>query len=152
MDPQSYLKKTADYLANLEKAKRSHIAVGLPKGQATAQVYGDGQTVVDIGTYHEFGLGVPRRSFLADPFKLKKVTINKYLLKLFKEVFENGADAEIQLEKAGVLLQNISKEAFETNGFGTWKDITEATKAAKGSSAILIDTGILRGSITYEVR
>ena len=157
MKPEDTLKKVTDYLKNLEKAKRLHIAVGLPKGEATSKIYGNGNTVVDIGTIHEFGLGNPKRSFLNTPFRINKEKITKNLALLFKQIVENGASAENQLEKAGVFLQNISKESFENKGFGTWPDITEATIKAKTvrgkrGDAILIDNGILRGSITYEVR
>ena len=152
MTPEEALKKTTDYLKNLEKAKRLSIAVGLPKGEATSKIYGDGNSVVDIGTIHEFGLGNPKRSFLNTPFRINREKITKNLALLFRQIVENGIDAELQLGKAGVFLQNISKESFENKGFGTWKDITPATKELKGSSAILIDTGILRSSITYEVR
>ena len=153
MTPKEMLKKTTEYLNNLEKAKRLSVAVGLPKGEATSKVYGDGVTVVAVGTKHEFGEdNNPVRSFLRIPFKIKEKDIEKFLTKLFRDVVEKGADAETQLAKAGVFLENISKESFETKGFGLWKDIKPATKRIKGSSAILIDKGILRGSITSEVR
>lgn len=153
MKPQDTLKQTADYLKNLEKAKRLIVAVGLPKGKATSAIYGDGMTVVEVGATHEYGAGNNSvRSFLRVPFKVKKEQIRKNMVALFRGIAEKGEDATKQLEKAGVILQNISKEAFETKGFGTWKDIKPVTKRAKGSSGVLIDTGILRGSITYEVR
>jgi len=44
------------------------------------------------------------------------------------------------------------KGAFLTRGYGEWLDITDATKEAKGSSQVLIDTGTLRNSISYVVR
>lgn len=152
MKPQDTLKKTVAFLDNLEKAKRLSVVVGLPKGEATSKIYGDGVNVVDVGTFHEFAITKPQRSFLRVPFAIKDKEITKTLVDLFRAVAEKGADAEAQLGKAGIFFENISKEAFETKGFGTWEDISKATKTAKGSSAILIDTGILRGSITSEVR
>ena len=153
MKPEEMLKKTTKYRENLEKAKRLVLAVGLPKGQASNAIYGDGMTVVEIGAIHEYGAGNnPVRSFLRVPFKIKKDQIQKNMTTLFRAIAEQGADGVAQMEKAGVMLQNISKEAFETKGFGTWKDIKASTKRKKGSSATLIDTGILRGAITYEVR
>ena len=152
MKPEETLKLTTAFLANLEKAKKMHVAVGLPKGEATSKIYNSGKNVVDIGTFHEFAITKPVRSFLRVPFLVKNDEIVKTLLSLFKEIAENGADAETQLGKAGIVFENISKEAFETKGFGSWPDIQTETKRAKGSSAIMIDTGILRGSITSEVR
>lgn len=153
MRPEDTLKKTEAYLANLEQAKKLVVAVGLPKGKATSAIYGGGMNVVEVGSVHEYGAGnVPQRSFLRVPFKVKADKIRKSLIILFRGIAEKGADAEGQLEKAGVVFQNISKEAFETMGFGTWKDIKQSTKTKKGSSATLVDTGTLRNSITYEVR
>jgi hypothetical protein len=153
MKPEETLKKTIAYLKNLEKAKRMVVAVGLPKGKASSAIYDNGSTVIDVGASHEFGAGRnPVRSFLRVPFKLKKEVITKGLVVLFRNIIEKGSKAETQLEKAGVMLQNISKESFETKGFGTWQDIKPATKAAKGSTGILMDSGTLRNSITYEVR
>ena len=153
MKPEQMLKKATAYLKNLEKAKRLSLVVGLPKETATSKVYPSGRTVLEIGTFHEFGADdIPQRSFLRVPFAVKKNDIKKIFLKLFKAIAEKGADAETQMEKAGVFIQNISKEAFENKGFGTWPDIKTGTKTAKGSSGVLIDTGILRGSISYEVR
>ncbi|EAZ1917957.1 hypothetical protein BZD31_26045, partial [Salmonella enterica] len=61
-------------------------------------------------------------------------------------------DAITALNLIGVVARNISVKAFDTAGYGSWPDITAATKKAKGSSAPLIDTGTLRGAITWEVR
>lgn len=151
MTPEETLKLTTAYLKELEKAKRLSVAVGLPEGEATRAIYNGGPTVVEVGSYHEYGEGVPVRSFLRVPFKIHKEKISNTLTKLFKQIAEGGKSAENQMELAGVVFQNISKESFETRGYGTWQDITEETKEAKKSSGILIDTGILRGSITYEV-
>ena len=52
----------------------------------------------------------------------------------------------------GTVAVNIVKGAFLTGGYGEWLDITDATKAAKGSTRILVDNKILSGSITYVVR
>ena len=153
MRPQDTLKLTTEYRKNIEQAKKLALAVGLPKGEATSKIYGDGMNVVQVGSIHEFGAGNnPVRSFLRVPFAIKKDDIRNTLVTLFRGVAEKGLPADRQLEKAGIVIQNISKEAFETQGFGKWPVIKPATKRRKGSSATLIDTGILRGSITYEVR
>ena len=152
MTPEQMLKNTGAYLKNLEKAKRGHIAVGLPAEEVGGTVYDDGQTVVQVGAQHEFGAGVPRRSFLRTPFAVKKDDMDKAVAKQFKDVFERGKTAEKALGLIGTVAVNISKGAFTTRGYGEWPDITDDTKDAKGSSQVLIDTGTLRNSITYVVR
>ena len=152
MTPEQMLKNTTAYLKNLEKAKRGYIAVGLPAEEVGGTVYDNGQTVAQVGAQHEYGAGVPRRSFLRTPFSAKKDELETAIAKQFEDVFKRGKKAEQALGLIGTVAVNISKGAFTTRGYGEWPDITQATKDAKGSSQVLIDTGILRGSITYVVR
>jgi hypothetical protein len=86
------------------------------------------------------------------PFTTRKDELTKAIAKQFEDVFERGKSSEQALGLIGTVAVNISKGAFTTRGYGEWPDITQATKDAKGSSQVLIDTGILRGSITYVVR
>lgn len=95
---------------------------------------------------------IPERSFLRAPFELKKSEINRATEKAVELVGAGKHDATTALNLVGVIARNVSVKAFETAGYGTWPDITAATKKAKGSSAPLIDTGALRGAITWEVR
>ena len=152
LTPQQMLENTAAYLKNLEKARSGFVAVGLPAEKIGGKVYGDGQAVATIGARHEYGAGVPRRSFLRVPFTTKKDELTKAIAKQFADVFESGKSSEQALGLIGTVAVNISKGAFTTRGYGEWPDITQATKDAKGSSQVLIDTGILRNSITYVVR
>lgn len=153
MTPEETLRLTNDYLRNLQEMKKKYVAVGLPAGKVTGKVYGNGFTVVDNGIVHEFGAGnVPERSFLRAPFTIKKSEINKAIEKQFANVGSGRTDADTALNLIGVVARNISVEAFDNGGYGTWPDITQDTKDAKGSSAILIAIGLLRGSITWEVR
>ena len=152
MTPEKMLKNTADYLINLEKAKRGYVAVGLPSEEVGGKVYSDGQTVAQIGAQHESGAGVPRRSFLRTPFDIKKDDLDRAIAKQFEDVFKRGKNADKALGLIGTVAVNVVKGAFLTRGYGEWPDITEDTKDAKGSSQVLIDTGTLRNSITYVVR
>lgn len=151
-DLKSNLKKLQGYAAAIEVATRSKVAVGLPKESAASKVYGDGIRVIDIGIAHEFGTkDIPQRSFLRAPFLKHKTELNQVIQAQFKKVFE-GADVDSALGIIGVKATNISRGAFRTGGYGDWPDIQDATKAAKGSSRILIDTGTLRNTITWVLR
>jgi len=152
MTPEQMLENTGAYLKNLEKAKRGHVAVGLPSEEVGGTVYDDGQTVAQVGAQHEFGAGVPRRSFLRTPFSAKKDELETAIAKQFADVFQRGKKTEQALGLIGTVAVNISKGAFTTRGYGEWPDISAATKEDKGSSQVLIDTGTLRNSITYVVR
>jgi len=152
MTPEQMLENTGAYLKNLEKAKRGYVAVGLPAEEVGGTVYDDGQTVAQVGAQHEYGAGVPRRSFLRTPFTAKQDDLTAAIAKQFEDVFQRGKKAEQALGLIGTVAVNISKGAFTTRGYGEWPDITDDTKDAKGSSQVLIDTGTLRNSITYVVR
>jgi len=78
--------------------------------------------------------------------------MDKAIAKQFEDVFKRGKKAEQALGLIGTVAVNIVKGAFLTRGYGEWLDITDATKEAKGSSQVLIDTGTLRNSISYVVR
>jgi len=152
MTPEQMLENTTAYLKNLEKAKHGYVAVGLPAEEVGGTVYDDGQTVAQVGAQHEFGAGVPRRSFLRTPFSAKKDELETAIAKQFEDVFKRGKKAEQALGLIGTVAVNISKGAFTTRGYGEWPDITDDTKDAKGSSQVLIDTDTLRNSTTYVVR
>ena len=147
------LKEIDAYYANLLKAKNLSVAVGLVQGKATGRVYKNNQTVVEVGTKNEFGEGnTPQRSFLRTPFIVKNADIANAIISQFKLVAEKGKDAEKAIKTVGIEAENISKEAFVTGGYGQWPALSPVTTKRKGSTQILIDTGILRSSITSEVR
>jgi uncharacterized protein YeaC (DUF1315 family) len=68
-----------------------------------------------------------------------------------QKIAETSQTVNDALGIVGAKATNISKEAFVTQGYGKWPDITEETKEQKRSSQTLIDTGTLRNSITWEV-
>lgn len=151
MKPEEFLKKNKKFAAEIKKAKRGFVKVGLPKEKVGSEIYGEGVSIMLIGAIHEFGVGVPRRSFLKLPFTANESRLENAFVKGFKLVADGRRTAKDALSLIGTEATNISKDAFVTGGFGKWPDITEETKKAKGSSQILIDTGILRNSITFVV-
>jgi len=158
MTPKDVLALAQKQLAAMERAKNAVVKVGLPEGEsATSKAYkSDGDksapTVLEVGIWHEYGTQfTPMRSFLRAPFIEKQADIKKLIDGQFKLVLEKGLDVEVALGRVGVGAVNISKGAFKTQGYGEWPDITQSTKDAKGSSGILIDTGLLRNSITWVV-
>lgn len=158
MTPEETLALGERQLSNMEKAKTLSVKVGLPAGEsATSKAYtNDGEgpmpTVLEVGIGHEYGTEhVPMRSFLRGPLNAKSADLDKVLGLQFNLVLEKGTDVEKALGRVGLAARNISVGAFRTRGYGVWKDISQATKEAKGSSGVLIDTGLLRSSITWVV-
>lgn len=157
MTPEQALKKLAAYLDNLEKASRMFVKVGLPAGKVGQKAYpaksgGEGISLIRNAAIHEYGFDhIPERSFLRVPFKVKQQELANFIAGEFEMVFVSGKDAKRSLGQIGIMATNISKKAFTTKGYGKWPDIKESTKKAKGKSQPLIDSGLLRQSITYEV-
>jgi len=160
------LKNSESFLAEINKAKRMHVAVGLPIDKVGGAIYGDGMSVIRIGAIHEYGatfthpggesgpylITIPRRSFLRVPFITKKDEMDKALLQQFNAVSTGKRTAAQALGRVGLVAENISRGAFTSMGYGEWEDIKPATKRRKGSGQPLIDTGTLRNSISSVVR
>ena len=132
-------------------SKKAYVDIGVLEGN---RYPGSKMTIAEVGAVHEFGnpeLNLPERSFIRMPLEKKQ---NKIQKRAEKDITENMGNAEINnlLERIGNAGVAAIQESFETGGFGTWEQITEATIAAKkGKESILIDTGLLRKSISYRV-
>ena len=152
MNPKAFLKKSQELLENLNKAQTLSVAVGLPREKVGGEIYGDGTTILEVGASHEYGIGLPVRSWLRMPLAFKVKDLDSTITSQFKDVFDGKTRVEKGLNLVGAKARNIILEAFRTSGWGTWPDITQETKDLKGSSKILIDTGTLRNSVTWVVR
>lgn len=146
--------RTVDRGANalLERVARAargtELRVGiLDKGNDAAKG-GDGQTVADVATRNEFGLGVPERSFIrgwydealeqnrADWTKLHRQAIRG-------DISEAQAMGRLGVKFVGDIQKRIVAGIEPANAASTIK--------AKGSSTPLVDTGQLKSSVTFEV-
>lgn len=74
---------------------------------------------------------------------------------LLRKVQVKVVNQATPLKQAGVLLLNEIDGYFQQGGNpsqgGKWKMIKELTIARKGSSRVLIDTGVLRGSFRQDI-
>lgn len=122
------------------------MAVGVIEAGGTTAIYG-GPDVVQIAAWHEYGMGNnPVRSFLKGPFQIKREAIKRQTDKQFSLVFEKGKDIKKALGIIGVEAQNISLDAFDSEGFGKWP------KVQYREGQTLTNTGTLKDAVTYEVR
>lgn len=118
------------------------VAVGFPAGKA--QAYPDGTQVATVASAHVYGLGVPKRDFMAmsqDEITYKTAPIIREALKANnKQPFYDaaGLSAQAAIQHSIVALNNPPN--------------SPATIEAKGSDNPLIDTGHMLESVTYIVR
>ena len=153
MKPEDVLKLTKGFESAINKMRKSYVATGLPMESASSRVYGDGMTVLQVGAIHEYGTAdIPQRSFVRLPFIIKADDVNKYIKKRMTAVLDGKETADKAMGLVALMTRNIITDAFQTGCWGQWPDITDATKARKGSNMILVDTAILENSIDAVVR
>lgn len=155
LTPKQMLAYTTNMAERLAETKSKAVFVGLPAEKVGGKVYGNGMTVLQIGAIHEYGVpqrGIPERSFLRVPFRIKRDEINQAIAKQFEAVMSGVRQVDVGLGLIGVIATNVSKGAFTSLGYGSWTPITDETKRRKGSSQTLIDNRILGTSISSVVR
>ena len=137
------------YKALLERAKKlsegaPFVEVGILQTEGDADK-GAGLTLFDVAEQHEFGFGVPERSFIRAFFDETETEARKVLAKQLTEALDKTGRKEA-LNKVGIWLvakcQSRIRAHIEPAN-------SPQTIARKGSSTPLIDTGQLWTSISY---
>jgi hypothetical protein len=121
-------------------------------GKEGSGVYEDGNlTVADVASFHEFGQGVPERSFIRAYVDENRSKIEDWLRRMAKRVITGEVKSfDHGLELIGMKIESEIKQRIRD---GIPPELSEATLAQKkGKSTPLIDTGQLLSSITHEVR
>lgn len=100
-------------------------------------------TVAELATIHEFGLGAPERSFIRGFYDLTVSDVRALLVQQFSRP---GVDPLV----AGQLCALKIEAAMKTfiNDKVNLEPNTDETIKRKGSDVPLVDTGVLRSSIT----
>ena len=141
------LKKITKQIKELT-TKEIKIGISADVGTYTNKDGSVGPKIVEVGRWHEYGLGDnPRRSFLREPMIQKQATIQKHIKEGWVNILSGKSTAIKELGKLGIVGQEISKGAFATGGYGKWEKLKPQTVKRKGSSDILIDKSKLVNSI-----
>jgi hypothetical protein len=125
------------------------VDVGIIGDTAGASTPG-GMTVGTLAEIHEFGLGVPQRSFLRAWADADRAKIDRVWGALLRKVLKSELTLDQALEQFGIWAQGQVQQFIADSR--VQPPLDQRTIDAKGSSVPLIDTGQLRSSITYEVR
>lgn len=124
------------------------VVVGI-RGEAGGSKYSSGASLVDVGTAHEYGYGVPARPFLGPTVDSRR---SEYLSALGEEVAATVKGEQTLEEGLGRLGLRVVGDVQHTIDTMTEPALAPETVLRKGSSALLVDTGRLKGSIDSEVR
>lgn len=100
-------------------------------------------TIAEIGFKHEFGIGVPRRSWLRESVDM----FHDKMLDAFQDMIKEGGTLKQAFGYMGAKGQSLIQERIAK---GIMPPNSEATIAKKGSSTPLIDEGIFRASIDWK--
>lgn len=148
-----YLKDDQRAQKRLEKilkkiAKSQSVAIGILQDKPVSKNF----TMLDLATVHEFGSKdgrIPQRSFIRSTCDEKKTKHGNLITKLQSLVIDGTLSLKKALSQLGEV---VSKDMVQTINRGIEPELKPATIKYKKSSKPLIDTGRLKGSITYEVR
>lgn len=132
-------------------AKPTSVTVGIHSDKG-GEVHDEasGVTVVDVGAFHEFGLGVPRRSFIADWVEQNQEHHRELITKAAQAVLAGTLTIDQATARLGARLEAECKRRL-TQTPADWPPLDPRTVARKKSSKPLIDTGALRAAITHKV-
>lgn len=137
----------------IQKLARMKVHVGVldrgnaMKGSRSGKLAA-GLTVREVAAFHEFGLGVPRRSFIRDWYDPNVARIRARAARVSELVIRGERKAKQGGELLGLWAQGEIQQRI-ADGIGPKLEL--ATIKRKGSNKPLIDTGQLRSSITFKV-
>lgn len=151
--PREKIRQKADD----KEARRFGTKHGLSKKEIAARLAAEKKqrkqeaiTLAELGEIHEFGLGVPQRSFIGDWVDETEREKMDQLRGVARAVVEGTIESvEDGFEQLGNLyVAQVQKRIAD----GIPPPLADMTVKAKGSSTPLIDTGQLRSAITYKVK
>jgi len=143
------LNKAVKNLQNSLNPQGQYAKVGLPESSGDHK--DSGTSIVAIGAVHEFGIGVPMRSFLRVPIGEHQAEIANVAKLGAKKVVDGTGNIKGTLKAMGEAGVSISKESFSSNNWAPLKDPTRGRKNKDGDATPLVDTGTLKRSITYQI-
>lgn len=122
------------------------ISVGIHAEEGAADH--DGLTTAEVGAIHEFGLGVPQRSFIRGYFDEHQGEIEQLQAAALERVIA-GADPRIEAGRLGLLVEGGIKQRILSR---IDPPLAESTRKRRGDDAVpLVDTSQLLGAIRSRV-
>lgn len=143
-------------LREIQRLNKSSVVIGIlssgrggaPKGSRSGAL--GKLSVLAVGEIHEFGLGVPQRSFIRDWFDENGARASERIKRVAQLVVAGETTARKGMDLVGLWAQGSIQERMASTP-GNWQALAPITVRRKGSSRPLIDTGQLRSAITFRV-
>ena len=157
-------KRLKQVMKRAEQLNRMQLVVGIPNDENSRED-SDEITNAELGVIHEFGVperGIPERSFMRSTASEESENLGRLGKVQITECLEGNTSPHDVFVTIGAYLQGKIVDKITD---GEFKPNTEETKRRKlelvkdkqkkrapDANKPLIDTGQLRGAITYEVR
>jgi hypothetical protein len=126
--------------------KKWTIEVGVIGEKGDTKHRGTPLTVAQLAEIHEYGLGVPQRSWLRGYLDENTPEINRVRSALWRQMIDLKISTETAANRLGAYLVGGIKKRIAA---GIAPPNAPSTVRRKGSSKPLIDTGQLRSAINY---
>jgi hypothetical protein len=138
-------------LAAMKQAAVGHrVKIGI-MGSDAAQQHPGGLTTAEVASFHEFGIGVPQRSWLREYVDEADAKIRRRLRAIAYAVVRQRKPPLPGLQQFGITTVGEIQSRM-ASGPGGWKELSSATMRRKGTednTARLIDTGQMWSSISW---
>lgn len=109
--------------------------------------YDGSKSVAEVARYNEFGLGVPRRSFMRPAVFNHKTDLTNLLHRQYRQAIRDNQDTMIVLERFGEYVKGlIQEQIINTNE----PPNAPSTIKRKGFNAPLRDTHLMLNSVRYQ--
>ncbi len=122
----------------------TQVHVGFPAGKADSDVVARA-----IWNHYGTSRGIPARPFLFNAIRKNRKNISRYLESVAPQILQGVLTPDVALSRLGILTQGYIQDEITTM---RKPPNDPSTIKAKGSSNPLIDTGEMRGAVTYEVQ
>lgn len=124
------------------------ISVGIHAEDGDETYEGGDLNTAEVGAIHEFGLGVPQRSFVRGYFDENEAAIAAAQDASLQRIMD-GADPEAEAERLGLQLESGMKQRILSR---VPPPLAESTKRKRGEDAVpLVDTSQLLGAVRSKV-
>lgn len=139
-------RKKTKIINELKNKKNKYVSVGILKGNYPEEQ--GGKNIAEVALFNEFGTkNIPERSFIRSTLQENK-NYKAIKEKLAKKIIKS----ELEEEQALTILGQKVKQDIQNKIVELREPPNKAiTIYKKGSSNPLIDTGLLKNSIDYEV-
>lgn len=135
-------------------------SLGVPEAELLVGIFDDageepgGLTVAEVATFHEFGYGVPERSFLRAYVDQKQEKILDDLIRELSSVVDGKQNIKRALNRVGLAMVGGIKQRIANRIPPSLEESTikKKTRAGKRGDVPLVDKGQLRNSIVHKVK